>query len=170
MPQGVSESFEFCASQSNLLEFFSVEGAAAVLHAYCSNLSWSISHCSVLKKTHNFRKMFSSSCFLSGLLLTWTVLIPPTQVVCAATSPLCYDMDGTVLAGDRPCNPDSRYSQCCGLYWTCLENGMCASANTSALTGQDADTLMRATCTDVTWNSDTCPHFCLRPGNSKWNQ
>lgn len=39
MPQGLSESFEFCASQSNLLEFFSVEGAAAVLYAYCSNLS-----------------------------------------------------------------------------------------------------------------------------------
>ena len=163
------DSFESFAGQSNFSQFFSVEEAVVVLHVYSSTFGSPAFRRSVLNHAHNFPKMLSSYCYLSGVLLTWTILITLPQV-CVATSPLCYDMDGTVMAGDRPCSADSQVSQCCGLYWTCLENGMCASANTSALTGQDADTLMRATCTDETWNSDICPHFCLQPGNSTCNK
>ena len=113
--------------------------------------------------------MLSPQWISFGPLALWVLLLSP-YVDCAATSALCYDMDGTVMAGDRPCSPDSKVSQCCGLSWTCLENGMCATANTSTLTGQPADTLMRATCTDSSWESDTCPQFCLQPGNSKWRK
>lgn len=66
---------------------------------------------------------------------------------------LCYDYDGSVLPKDTPCRPHSKHSFCCGPYWTCLENGICADQNTSSLTVKRQESiLIRGSCTDKTWS------------------
>ena len=107
---------------------------------------------------------WSSPVFLVSL----SILILPRFVACATPSSPCYDWNGRISIGDRPCNPDVEHSFCCGLYWTCLENGICATANTTNLIGVLHETmLMRGTCTDAAWSSSVCPKFCVGAG-SEW--
>src|SRR6266536_6000704 len=54
---------------------------------------------------------------------------------------------------DHPCNPDADASVCCGTGWTCLSDGVCK------INEEGTDFYYRGTCTDFSWNSQSCPGF-----------
>ena len=98
---------------------------------------------------------------LPGLLLLFTGLSH------CESQAKCYDVDGRVVEGDAPCNPDAENSPCCGLYWTCLDTGVCTQESTKQILRHEETLLARGTCTDRSWASAQCPNFCLG-GESVW--
>ena len=89
------------------------------------------------------------------------LLLRATIVTGDLTGAPCYNDDGQVQAGDVACDPTAQHSFCCGEDWTCLDNGICSNQNTTQFFGSAQALLARATCTDRTWTSFHCPHFCL---------
>lgn len=83
-----------------------------------------------------------------------------TRACCSLLGAPCYDHNRNIVQDDNPCSPDLEHSFCCGLYYTCLDIGVCTNANTTGLTTEHISS-QRATCTDSTWQSDQCPKFCL---------
>ena len=66
----------------------------------------------------------------------------------------CYYPDGIYVAEDRPCiDNGTQESFCCGPSWWCLSNKVCYRPSTSQYA--------RGSCTDESFGSPACPHFCL---------
>ena len=65
----------------------------------------------------------------------------------------CYYPDGSVAAGNRPCNTTTTYSACCSTVDYCLTNGLCFDAGGN-------NHISRESCTDRSWESNDCPQFC----------
>ncbi|OQO11005.1 hypothetical protein B0A48_05260 [Cryoendolithus antarcticus] len=68
----------------------------------------------------------------------------------------CYDPSNATQPNDHPCNSDADVSVCCNVEDECTSNGLCKYRGDS-----NNNWLWRGTCTDPTWESDTCPHYCL---------
>ena len=67
--------------------------------------------------------------------------------------PTCYIPDGTIAEGDYACNLSSNFSACCTIGAQCTESGLCYN---------DANGyILRTSCTDKTWESPECAHFCM---------
>lgn len=79
----------------------------------------------------------------------------------------CYDLDGSIVAGDRPCYQDQPHSFCCGDKWTCVSPGICSRENSTEIAPNGGAPLQRATCTDKTWKSNQCPQFCKNEGRPR---
>lgn len=67
----------------------------------------------------------------------------------------CFFPNGDVSSRDTPCRalPSDQASACCAYMDVCLDNGLC-------LAQQDNEVVSRGSCTDSTWQSDTCPQYC----------
>ncbi|KAK3307803.1 uncharacterized protein B0T15DRAFT_85528 [Chaetomium strumarium] len=67
----------------------------------------------------------------------------------------CYYPNGNEAGIDWACDENAENSPCCAgapFGFACLENGLCQ--------GKDGK-VIRGSCTDETWMSPECPHFCL---------
>ncbi|KZL63533.1 hypothetical protein CI238_02888 [Colletotrichum incanum] len=66
----------------------------------------------------------------------------------------CYFPNGDNVSGDFPCDQDADDSPCCSvtLGSACLSNKLCR--------GPDGNTV-RGSCTDESWNSPDCAHYCM---------
>ncbi|KAK4234053.1 transcription initiation factor IID, 18kD subunit-domain-containing protein [Achaetomium macrosporum] len=67
----------------------------------------------------------------------------------------CYYPNGNEATIDWPCDENAENSACCAgapFGFACLENGLCQ--------GKDGK-VIRGSCTDESWMSPDCPHFCL---------
>lgn len=87
------------------------------------------------------------------LLSAGSLLLPPAFFVHGQD---CFYPNGAPAAtDDHPCSSDASdgHSTCCPLNWQCLSNGLCYLENEGYLG--------RYTCTDSTWQSDSCPKICL---------
>ena len=77
----------------------------------------------------------------------------------SSVSCICYYPDGGVSNQDVPCT-DSANSTCCGQGYACLSNLICmltaATPSPVGVTGY-----IRGSCTDQSWESDSCPLFCI---------
>lgn len=70
----------------------------------------------------------------------------------------CYFPDGSPADTDVPCNPSWSESACCGAGWDCLANGtVCIPSKDDPGAVADA---ARGSCTDITWQSVSCPLVC----------
>ena len=98
------------------------------------------------------------------LLPVLTNLFLFTLVRCDLSSAPCYDVTGSVVQDDFACSPRQKHSACCGRYWTCLNNGLCSNQNTTNIINSPTVNLVRASCTDRTFNDESCPNFCLEEG------
>lgn len=79
----------------------------------------------------------------------------------------CFFPDGTRASGDIACNPDaSSESACCGVGYACLANGICQQ--TSAAPDNGGVRFIRGSCTDISWQSSSCPQFCIDRDNSMY--
>lgn len=89
-------------------------------------------------------------------LLLMIAALPGSRSKTAQTK--CYRPNGSINPRDRPCNPNSNPSFCCGPGYACLDNHLCKSTN---FADQPDLGFIRGTCTDSTWTSDACPKFCI---------
>ena len=64
---------------------------------------------------------------------------------------ICFLPDGTPNR-DVPCTTNSSVDYCCGEDSICLPNKVCLI---------HTGTFSRGSCTDQTWQSSSCPSFCL---------
>ena len=84
---------------------------------------------------------------------------PTTSDIEAATSsqrgdvPTCYFPDGTIAEVDYACNLSSNFSACCTIGAQCTESGLCYNDGNGYI--------LRTSCTDRTWNSPECAHYCM---------
>ena len=67
----------------------------------------------------------------------------------------CYFPAGGVAKTNRPCNASAPVSHCCAEGSVCLDNAYCLNAGVT-----EPYTLSRGTCTDPTFQSDSCPQRC----------
>lgn len=91
-------------------------------------------------------------------LVSFAVLLSLCDHVWSA----CYFPNGQTAVKDAPCNNDADYSACCGSGFVCLSNGMCATLVDLGKPG-DQKPFFRASCTDKSWTSGSCPSYCLNP-------
>lgn len=105
--------------------------------------------------------MLASKSQNTECLLLWFGSLLIALANCSLQGAPCYNDDGKIIKGDVACNPDAEQSFCCGEYWTCLDSGVCSDQNTTQFIGSAETLLARATCTDRTYSSSTCPQFCL---------
>lgn len=87
----------------------------------------------------------------SLMLLSVALLFPSFS----QASTLCYHPNGD-LNDDLTCDPSAANSACCPRYWTFLSNRLCTFTNSTGDIKYG-----RFSCTDKSWNSPTCPQFCL---------
>jgi hypothetical protein len=73
----------------------------------------------------------------------------------------CYLPNGSAIGGLRVCDPSAPASACCALGDECTTNGFCKAGNDG-----DNNWLWRGTCTDKTWESDSCPKYCYDSSTS----
>lgn len=65
----------------------------------------------------------------------------------------CYFPNGDAKADGYACDlNNAAASPCCGNGWLCLDNGLCYEENDKILA--------RGSCTDPSWTSPQCPHYC----------
>lgn len=72
----------------------------------------------------------------------------------------CYNRDASENSLTYPCpvtGPDG-FAACCQAGHACLSNGLCAIAFDGSF---DLSHLFRRSCTDASWESDSCPQVCL---------
>ena len=67
----------------------------------------------------------------------------------------CFWPNGAPAPEQAPCNALADVSYCCGVYDICLDNGYCLQTSNIW-----SNRLGRASCTDQTWQSPTCPYYC----------
>lgn len=73
----------------------------------------------------------------------------------SASAQTCYGVGGSIAAGHTPCNPsNSTHSACCSEVDYCLGSGLCFDSGGDAL-------VSRQSCTDQSWESQACPHYCM---------
>ncbi|KAL4918603.1 hypothetical protein BDW62DRAFT_63826 [Aspergillus aurantiobrunneus] len=92
-------------------------------------------------------------------------LLLHSVLLSVALAARCYYTDGSyALEEQQPCFPDQENSACCGLAKTngdendyCLTNGLCLGQ----VAGYRGFMLLNS-CTDSSWESDSCPNFCPR--------
>ena len=94
------------------------------------------------------------------LLVTYrqSFILPPIALLFLLLSQalaVCYYPNGDI-SDDLSCNPSAVNSTCCQRNWTCLSNGVCGLMNSTGDVNYG-----RHSCTDKTWNSPSCPQFCL---------
>ncbi|KAL8783193.1 MAG: hypothetical protein Q9213_004822 [Squamulea squamosa] len=63
----------------------------------------------------------------------------------------CYYPNGDLSKDDAPCS-SADGAACCPKDWQCLDNGLCYLDNQKYFG--------RYTCTDKSWQSSSCPHYC----------
>lgn len=83
------------------------------------------------------------------------MIMPGAGVLVLDNVPKCYYPDGeeTTAPKDYACNLASNASACCSIGTFCLDNGLCQN-------DKSMETI-RGSCTDQTWTSSDCPHYCL---------
>ncbi|KAF7556427.1 hypothetical protein G7Z17_g1409 [Cylindrodendrum hubeiense] len=87
------------------------------------------------------------------------------QFLSAGVTAACYYPNGDSASNDTACNPDDTYSPCCGDGYACLSDGVCQATGDEAQS-DDATEYVRGSCTDESWESDSCPQFCLTNNES----
>ena len=95
--------------------------------------------------TFTFHSLVVLSFFLSGLL--------------SLSHQTCFNQAGTAVPDDHSCSDTDEFSFCCGEGWNCLEDFVCIYNGTND-PGVAQGTLARGTCTDQSWQSPNCPHYC----------
>jgi len=75
----------------------------------------------------------------------------------------CYNPDGSLESGNRPCNPGV-HSPCCGTGWGCRADKVCECESGN---GCARGSLARGSCSDSTWKSPDCPSVCINGDVSK---
>ena len=70
----------------------------------------------------------------------------------AASKPCCYP-SGVQQPDDIPCNASASNGACCGPNDICLTNGFCFQVG-------GVQSLVRGSCTDELWSSQSCPQIC----------
>lgn len=76
----------------------------------------------------------------------------------AQNNATCHYPDGVANNGS-PCDPDADVSMCCGPTFVCISNGLC-KVGRDTTRGYNYE-YYRSGCTDATWNSSSCPQFCV---------
>ncbi|CZR50375.1 uncharacterized protein PAC_00247 [Phialocephala subalpina] len=87
--------------------------------------------------------------------MTVTLLLVLLFFLHVAKAAACYFPDGSLAAGDTPCNPaasDTDPSFCCGPGWACLNNTVCMA--TPSAVGWNGYPYSRGSCTDKSWKCD----------------
>jgi len=70
----------------------------------------------------------------------------------------CYHPDGTPQQWHKPCNESAKVSHCCVESDACISNGYCFQQSDYP---QDwGNRITRASCTDPTFGSHSCPQYC----------
>lgn len=87
---------------------------------------------------------------IRSFFLLYPLLISPTAEGIKA----CYGSDSIQYPEDAPCFPDSEVSFCCKVGWACIQGNMCIDPSAPDLV------VRRASCTDPTFKSSSCPNFC----------
>lgn len=87
----------------------------------------------------------------------WCLIL--MRPLCDASGITCYAPDQTVAEDDIPCDPTQKQSFCCGKGWACLENKSCVP--TELVPNGGTLSPARGTCTDKSWQSSSCPDFCV---------
>ncbi|KAH6662493.1 hypothetical protein B0J14DRAFT_610547 [Halenospora varia] len=72
----------------------------------------------------------------------------------------CYYPDGKKTPADARCTSSGGESACCGPGFVCLSNGLCMD-NSTANNVNNPNVYYRGSCTDKTWQSPSCPSFCV---------
>jgi len=70
----------------------------------------------------------------------------------------CYHPDGTRVDPSKKmiaCNSTAEFTHCCADGDQCLTNGLCKAAADGRI-----NSYWRESCTDPTWKSPACPHYC----------
>jgi len=67
----------------------------------------------------------------------------------------CYYPNGDIETSHSACNESADVSACCNPGDLCLSNGYCFQQF-----GAWADRVARGSCTDSTWESNSCPYYC----------
>ncbi|KAF2724067.1 hypothetical protein K431DRAFT_344202 [Polychaeton citri CBS 116435] len=94
-----------------------------------------------------------------------------TAILCLASlgQSLCYYPNGTEASGFIPIDGDAEVSACCSPYDLFTNIGLCKSPFDGG-----NNWYWRNTCTDRSWNSSSCPQYCVdtdfdpRYANSDW--
>lgn len=81
---------------------------------------------------------------------------------CFAANSTCYYPNGEKNNGGA-CNSNAEVSSCCGPTFVCLSNGLCQPGPDSKRTY--SYNFYRSGCTDATFNSTSCPRFCVGSGH-----
>ncbi|KAJ8113885.1 hypothetical protein OPT61_g4091 [Boeremia exigua] len=89
------------------------------------------------------------------------VIIASLAVGGVAVNTTCYYPNGSRNSGGA-CNANAEVSSCCGPTFVCLSNGLCQPGPDSQRTY--AYNFYRSGCTDATFNSTSCPRFCIGSG------
>lgn len=76
----------------------------------------------------------------------------------AAANSTCYYPNGIENNGGA-CRPNADVSACCGPTFVCLSNGLCKPGPNTTKTY--AYNFYRSGCTDASFNSTSCPRFCI---------
>lgn len=66
----------------------------------------------------------------------------------------CYFPNGAIATNDIACT-NGPAAICCEFTATCLDNELCFNPFGSAVGGY-----IRGSCTDISWESPSCPRFC----------
>lgn len=84
----------------------------------------------------------------------------------------CY-LPNESPSNDVPCKPSAEVSACSARGWTYPSNGLCMLHQDSIINGTDHETRPGITyhnsCTDKSWNSTECPHFCSSEYQFYWS-
>lgn len=106
-----------------------------------------------------------SSTFLnpSFRVLIFLFILAPSTLI---KSQECYFPDGSLANTDYPClqvSSDSNFTFCCGNDdWICSSNKVCTKTTGPQIL------YARGSCTDVSWQSSGCPHFCKQSKSAVW--
>lgn len=89
---------------------------------------------------------------LKLILLTFALAVITSALNQTAT---CYNPDGSGAYTDLPCFTGQDVSACCSVGEGCTASGLCKAAGSVGVSN-----IIRRSCTDAKWESDSCPQYC----------
>jgi hypothetical protein len=115
------------------------------------NLSFMISTFR-LRQRNLFQSFLSLSANMARRTIFVCLLLSAISLSSAAGK--CYYPNGAQSFDNFPCDAEVEDGPCChgSLGWACLSNKLCR--------GPDGN-VVRGSCSDPTWESPECAHFCL---------
>lgn len=96
--------------------------------------------------------------FMSPFVVSLFSAFTFTTATLAASNSSCYYPSGLETRGSA-CNPNAAISSCCGPGFVCLSNGLCEPGPENKKSYKYE--YYRSSCTDSSWNSTSCPQYCV---------